>query len=339
MVDICERGLIEVLSMKSINTIVIGCGVSGLSCGVRLLEENFDVTILAKLIPPNTTSDKAAAIWYPYRAYPKYKVLPWGKKTFEKFLQLSHLPGTGVSFTELHDIFTHEEPDPWWKSAVSEFRRLLPTELPQGYVDGYAAKVPLIETPIYMPYLVNLFRDLGGKIEMLQEDIKSPSELYRENLLIINCTGLGAGKLFKDLQVFPVRGQVISTINPGIKRGVADVTGPLALSYIIPRSNDCILGGTDEEHNCSEEVDSETSKEILRRCQQLDARLYGLDILDAKAGLRPGRRKIKLKLEYVTDKCAVIHNYGHGGAGFTLSWGCADSVVSLAKQAAKIIMG
>jgi D-amino-acid oxidase len=323
--------------MQRVNAVVVGCGISGLTCGVRLLEEGFQVTILAKLIPPNTTSDKAGAIWYPYRAYPEDKVLPWCKKTFDKFLKLSELTEAGVSFTELHDVFGCEVSDPWWKEAVNEFRRLQPTELPQGYVDGYAAKVPLIETPLYMPYLVNCFNELGGKIEILQERLTTLSELYADNPLIINCTGLGARKLVNDFAVFPVRGQVIRTKNPGIKRGIADETGRLALSYVIPRSKDCVLGGTAEENDWSEEVDSEISKDILHRCQQLDPMLMDLEIIDAKVGLRPGRNEIRLEAECVTDKCTVIHNYGHGGAGFTLSWGCADNVVGLAKQVVRVL--
>lgn len=323
--------------MQRVDVVVVGCGISGLTCGVRLLQEGFNVSILARLVPPNTTSDKAAAIWYPYRAYPEDKVLPWCKKTLEKFLELSELSETGVSFTELYDVFDSEVSDPWWKEAVSEFRRLQATELPQGYVDGYAAKVPLIETPVYMPYLVKCFNALGGKIEILREELATLSELGAAHPLIINCTGLGARKLANDPAVFPIRGQVIRTKNPGIERGIADETGRLALSYIIPRSKDCVLGGTAEENNWSEEVDSEISKDIFHRCGQLDPRLTDLEIIDAKAGLRPGRNEIRLEAEHITDRYTVIHNYGHGGAGFTLSWGCADSVVELAKQTISVL--
>ena len=51
--------------------VVVGCGVSGLSCGIRLLEAGFDVQIWARDLPLRTTSNIAAAIWYPYKAYPQ----------------------------------------------------------------------------------------------------------------------------------------------------------------------------------------------------------------------------------------------------------------------------
>ena len=57
--------------------IVVGCGVSGLSSGIRLLESGFDVRIVARELPPHTTSDVAAAIWYPYLAAPAERVMRW----------------------------------------------------------------------------------------------------------------------------------------------------------------------------------------------------------------------------------------------------------------------
>jgi D-amino-acid oxidase len=71
--------------------------------------------------------------------------------------------------------------------------------------------------------------------------------------------------------------------------------------------------------------------DILHRCQQLETRLRGLEIFGAKVELRPGRSEIRLEIERTTNKCSVIHNYGYGGAGFTLSWGCAEDVLELAK--------
>jgi D-amino-acid oxidase len=309
---------------------VVGCGVSGLSCGVRLIEAGFTVTIMARLVPPNTTSDKAAALWYPYRAFPEDKVLPWCKATLETFLRLSRVAASGVSFIALHHVFDHVEPDPWWKSAVTDFRRLDYADLPRGYVDGYAVEVPLIETPIYMPYLVNHFIPRGGRIERRDNDFTSLTELSKTASLIVNCTGLGARTLCNDQQVFPLRGQVVRTANPGITRGIADETGPLSLAYIIPRSQDCVLGGTAE---CSdgEEADAGVSEDILYRCQGLDSKISGVAVIDAKVGLRPGRNEVRLEVDHSTANCPIIHNYGHGGAGFTLSWGCADSVVEIVR--------
>ena len=50
--------------------IVVGAGVIGLSCAVRLLEAGHRVDVLARDLPRETTSAVAAAIWYPYRAWP-----------------------------------------------------------------------------------------------------------------------------------------------------------------------------------------------------------------------------------------------------------------------------
>lgn len=47
------------------------------------------------------------------------------------------------------------------------------------------------------------------------------------------------------------------------------------------------------------------------------------------AGLRPFRdSSYRLEPEIVSGKF-VVHNYGHGGAGITMSWGCAQEVVDL----------
>ena len=60
---------------------VLGCGVSGLSSGIRLLEAGHSVELWARELPPHTTSDVAAAVWYPYRAFPQDRVNVWAKRT------------------------------------------------------------------------------------------------------------------------------------------------------------------------------------------------------------------------------------------------------------------
>ena len=49
-----------------------------------------------------------------------------------------------------------------------------------------------------------------------------------------------------------------------------------------------------------------------------------------RAGLRPFRAE-SVRLEHVSGT-AIIHNYGHGGAGVTFSWGCAGEVAELAHR-------
>ena len=311
---------------------IVGCGVSGLTCGIRLREAQFPVTIVARDLPPHTTSNAAAAIWYPYKAYPIERVLKWGSVAVNEFYHLMAIPDSGVWATTFVELFEHPEPDPWWKDAVRRFRHASVDELPPGYRDGYVVEVPLIETPVYMQYLLARFRQLGGRIE--QRSVANLSDLYGEDRLLVNCAGLGAKDIVGDNDVYPIRGQIVRVKATSLKRSLVDETGHLALTYIVPRSQDCILGGTAEEHNWNRAVDPLTAQEILRKCQQLDPTLANVEILEHVVGLRPGRKEVRLEVELVSSRCAVIHNYGHGGAGFTLSWGCAEEVVELAERAA-----
>lgn len=315
--------------MRNKELIIIGSGVSGLTCGIRLLEEGYDVRIVAYSVPPETTSNVAPAYWYPYKVSPPEKVLKWASVSYGKFLELSELPGSGIFIFELLKIFDRKMEEPFWKDAVNRFRRAREDELPDGYVDGFVAEVPRMETPIYMRYLTDKFAGLGGEVEKLDRELDTVEDVAHRSRLIINCSGLGAGKLFRDEKVFPIRGQLVRTTNPGLTRCVNDEAGPLALSYIVPRSSDCLLGGTAEENNWSLEVDPETADEILRKCRILEPKLKDAQVLEHRVGLRPGRTEVRLELEHFSDECAVIHNYGHGGGGFTLSWGCAEDIVGL----------
>jgi D-amino-acid oxidase len=311
-------------------TIVVGCGVSGLSCGIRLLEHGFPVTIYARELPPHTTSDVAGAIWYPYRAYPLERVLQWGRATLDEFYRLMSVPVSGVRPIAFLEVFEQPTPDPWWKDVVRRFRGAAPDELPPGYRDGYVMEIPLVETPTYMPYLLARLQQLGGRIE--QRTVALLSDLYGDNRLIVNCAGVGAKALTGDPDLYPIRGQLMRVRAPTITRGVMDEAGRLALAYVIPRSQDCVLGATTDDARWDRDVDLRASEDILQRCRQLDPALANADVLGHGVGLRPGRKAVRLEIEHISDTCALIHNYGHGGAGFTLSWGCADEVAQLARS-------
>lgn len=326
--------------------LVLGCGVSGLTTALTLLDAGHAPRIWARDLPPNTTSNVAAAVWYPYRAFPEEKVTAWGAAAYERFVALAQTPETGVVVRETFDLRGEEAPDPWWIAAVPDVRRAAPEELPAGYGNGLVLNAPVIDTSVYLDYLLAQFRARGGQIE--QRAVASLDEALAESPVVINCTGLGAREVAGDTDIHASRGQVIRIKANGFERALLDNYGPNHVAYIVPRVADIVLGGTDVEGDERLEVDDTLNPGILERCaamverydlefaaslRALRARLLAGEASDAivsvACGLRPVRSTVRLEREELGDGRVVIHNYGHGGAGVTLSWGCAAEVAAL----------
>jgi D-amino-acid oxidase len=310
--------------------LVVGCGVIGLTAGVLMREMGLDVRIVTAALPLQTTSSVAAALWLPYKAYPEDRVLTWGSRTFEVFEDLSRVPESGVRMRQGVEIWREPVPDPWWASAVPGVRRCTDDALPPGYTDGHAFVAPVIEMPVYLGYLLDRFLGSGGRVE---HRAVSSLEEAGEGGVVVNCAGLGARELVGDPSMEPIRGQIVRVRNPGLERFVLDEDNPEGVTYVIPRSRDCILGGTAEEGEWDTEPVPETAAAILRRCAELEPRLAGAKVLEHKVGLRPGRPEIRLEIEDVAQSPPRVHNYGHGGSGVTLSWGCAEETLRLVRQA------
>jgi D-amino-acid oxidase len=313
-----------------VDALIIGCGVTGLSTAVRVQEAGLGVHVWSVALPNRTTSSVAAAIWYPYKAYPEDRVLSWGKRTYEVFEELAQDPKTGVRMREGVELQREVVPDPWWKDAVPGVRRCTEGELPHDYRDGHAFVVPVIEMPIYLDYLLQRFIEKGGHFE--QRAVSSLEEAFGEGHVIVNCTGLGACELVGDLSMTPIRGQNLRVVNPGLERFVLDEGNPEGITYIVPRSEDCVLGGTAEVGNWGTTPDPETAVGILRRCAALETRLAEAEILEHRVGLRPGRPEVRLELDRLANGAPCVHNYGHGGSGVTLSWGCAEEAQKLVQR-------
>ena len=309
---------------------VIGCGVSGLTCGIVLQEAGYPVRIVTREMPEETVSAVAAAIWYPFHASPVERVLGWGQYSFQTFQQLAPQPHTGISLVTLWELFPEPAPDPWWRDAVPTYRRL--TTLPPGAADGFEVTVPLIETPIYLNYLLQRFRAGGGKIE--QRALANLDELAERGRVLINCTGLAARELVGDAQLYPIRGQIHLVKASGFIPTILDEHNPAGLTYIIPRRDGVVVGGTVQAHDERLERDAQDSQAIWQRATRLVPQLAAAAPITERVGLRPGRATIRLEQEWLTPDCPVIHNYGHGGAGFTLSWGCAAEVLTLVQTSA-----
>jgi D-amino-acid oxidase len=181
--------------------------------------------------------------------------------------------------------------------------------------------VPLIETPVYLPYLLNRFMAQGGKI--VQHTIQSLDELMEDTTIVVNCTGLGSQTLAHDDQLIPVRGQIALLKTENRHQVILDDAGP---TYIVYREDGCICGGT-YEVNCDREVtEAAAIQDILKRCFRVAPHLQDAGVISTWAGLRPYRAETRVEKE---PGKPLIHNYGHGGSGFTVSWGCADEVKRL----------
>lgn len=301
--------------------IVVGAGVVGLSCAVRLLEAGHRVDVVARDLPRETTSVVAAALWYPYRALPQDRVTAWAATSYTVFeslaapVEYAGSPESGVTMVPGTEVFTAQQVDPWWRQAVPRLDRA--GHVPEGYADGWSFTAPVIEMPVYLSWLVDRLDELGGTLTRL-----NLRALPRGADLVVNCSGLGARLLGNDRTVVPVRGQVVYVEQFGLDRWWLDGAGP---TYVVPREHDIVVGGTDDEGDWSRTPSPETAADILRRASRLVPALRDARVLRHKVGLRPVRPAVRL--ERVDD---VVHCYGHGGAGVTLSWGAAEEVVALA---------
>lgn len=303
--------------------LVVGAGVSGLSSAIRLLEHGFDVTIRAKARTPNTTSDVAAAYYYPFRAEPKERVVGWSKASLAEFRRIARdAPEAGVYAAEMLHVYPTMLDAPWWADLAPGWRNARVDELPPGYACGFVAPTFIVEMPRYMPWLEARAQKLGARFEQGQvADVRA-----LDASLVVNCTGLGAREAAADAGMFPIRGQIVRMQHPGITRIWSDSDGPNRLAYIAPRRDLMVVGGTAQENDWRLEPNAAEEIDIIRRASNLEPRIRDARIVGRAVGLRPGRATVRLEREG-----RVIHNYGHAGAGVTLSWGCADAVLALAR--------
>src|SRR6266705_2692165 len=277
---------------------IVGAGVSGLTCAVVFAERGYHTAIFAGEIAQRTTSGVAAALWFPYDAEPADKVIAWALETYKVLVDLSCDVRSGVSTIELHQFSrTNEIPVPDWAHSLGA--SVIPIGMEESltlFRSGFAMNVPLTDTTFY---------------------------------LVINCAGIGARELVDDIDLEPHRGQV--AVVPKIDNlNCAIVCDDEPLMYAIPRTHDCVFGGTNEiSDNLA--VDPAATSKILAECS-LVLKIDNPRVLTERVGLRPFRKSgVRLERDRLSDGRIVVHNYGHGGSGFTLSWGCAENVLRLAQ--------
>jgi D-amino-acid oxidase len=194
--------------------------------------------------------------------------------------------------------------------------------MPAPFVDGWTFEAPVVEMPVYLRWLASRLEELGGTLTRMALQAL-PDGNGAE--VVVDATGLGARRMASDTSVLPVRGQVVLLDQVGLDRWWLDSAGPV---YVVPRSRDIVAGGTDEEGEWDRRPDPDLAKQILERATDLVPELAAAKVVGHRVGLRPARPTVRLEEErHGTTR--VVHCYGHGGAGVTLSWGCADEVAAL----------
>jgi D-amino-acid oxidase len=303
---------------------VIGAGVSGLTTGICLAEAGLSATIRTAALPEQTTSMAAGAVWAPVLVGPPDRVLEWGRVGLEVLSKLASEPGTGVRMASGREVSRAPIQPYYWMNLLPDLRKCGPAELPDGYGHGWHFSTPIASMPVYLGYLSARFAQAGGQIEV--SSVASLAELDGTAPVIVNCTGVGARDLVPDPQVVPVRGQVVIAANPGIEEFLIDHDPePPWITYMFPHGGQILLGGTNDEGNWDQGVKKDVAERIVAACAEIDPRLRGVQILGHRVGFRPVRPQVRLESEPL-ERSVLWHNYGHGGAGVSLSWGCAAEI-------------
>jgi D-amino-acid oxidase len=328
---------------RATDVLVLGAGVIGLTTAVCLAEDGLAVTIRTGHLPAQTTSAVAGAIWGPHLVEDSDRVRRWCAETLDVLASLAGQPAAGIQLVSGTEAARSPAARPGGAGPLAALGALSPAPpgaLPPGFVAGWRYTAPVVCMPVYLDYLLGRFRRAGGGVQVSPVRTLGQAAAETGAPVIVNCTGSGAHDLVPDPSLSPVRGQVVIVENPGITEffiGLPD--SGHEISYLFPHAGRVVLGGTEVSGDWSTEPRPATAQRILRDCAAIEPRLDGARILEHRCGLRPVRPQVRLEAGPAGSAPGpaprvLVHNYGHGGAGVTLSWGCAREAARLARQAA-----
>ncbi|MFC0530776.1 FAD-dependent oxidoreductase [Phytohabitans kaempferiae] len=304
--------------MPIFDVVVVGAGVIGLTSALRLQEAGAQVALVAADPPAETVSAVAAAVWYPTRTDPDPRVLAWAGETYDELARQAAAGVPGVAMRPTRMIVRPSD-DPWWSRVVPDY---------EDHGREWRFSVPTVEMVPYLEWLLARLADGGTVLE--RRRLRGLAEAAELAPVVVNATGLAAGELCADPAVFPARGRIVLVANRGIETSVRAEHHADGMVYVHPRSRDVVLGGTFEPGEWDTGPDPQAARAIVARCVDVVPELAGAPVLGERAGLRPVRRggaRVGEDPERLPGGARLIHNYGHGGAGVTLSWGCAASVL------------
>ncbi|HEY1823133.1 MAG TPA: FAD-dependent oxidoreductase [Trebonia sp.] len=311
--------------MTAVDVVVVGAGVVGLTTAISLAEAGLATRVVAEAPPSATTSAAAGAIWGPVRCGPPERCYGWAQAGLDVLSALAGEPSSGVRQLSGREVCATPKSPPAWTGLLPDLHVLGPGELAQGFACGWTYTAPAVNMPVYLEYLLRRYQGLGGTVSA--ETVTSLASVAAP--VVVNCTGIGARSLVPDPSVVPVRGQVVVVENPGITEFYLDHgDGGADYVYLFPHGDVVLLGGTAHEGASDLAPRPEIAERILRDCAAAFPSLRGARVIAERVGLRPVRPSVRLESEALPGGRVLWHNYGHGGAGVTLSWGCARELAA-----------
>lgn len=321
--------MVLIVGRLVVRIVVIGAGVSGLTCAVALLEAGAEVNVVTAAAPMGTVSAVAGAMLGPVIGSGDGRSLGWERRSDAVFRTLASDPDSGIRLLSGRLLSAPELGPglPPWVAQVPGYRGPLTGEqLPDGYSAGFAAQLPFADMPRYLAWLMNRVQQLGGSIQ--QDVVSELAEAGPEADVVVNCTGLGARTLTGDDSLQPVWGQHVLVDAPALDEFVFEGGGSADAISAVPHPRGTLLGGVRRPGRNRLLPDPDIAEQTIQRAARALPALQSAPVLGVEVGLRPGRPQVRLEAESCGER-AVIHNYGHDGSGVFWSWGCAADVVAL----------
>lgn len=263
---------------------VLGCGVQGITAALILARRGHDVTIYAEHLPPHTTSNIAGVLWMPTGYYDRSVATDAFHKmdrrlirlAFHGFLPYVNRPGYGVYWADHHQLSRRGSPEtrhelPGGDDLYPELSLSTQNTL-FGYPYQERFKALIIDPDYYLDALLKDAQIAGAQVQ--QRRFASMNEVMAlSEPVIVNCTGLGAGELFGDESLTPIRGQLSHLLpQPEINYSYVAPTSQGVL-YMFPRKTGLVLGGTHEMGEGRVEVQPEQIRRMVEGHAELASRL------------------------------------------------------------------
>jgi D-amino-acid oxidase len=313
--------------------VVVGAGVSGLTSAICLAEAGWPVRVWAAATLKRTTSAVAGAIWLPPRpAERAAETLGWVEHSLRVFADLAQDSNSGVQLAPalaVGELSASQAMSSAAAALIPDLRPADAADVPEGFGAGFRATVPMIDMPHYLDYLTRRLASAGCEIE--ERPVQSLDEAADAAGIVVNCAGLAAGALTGDDTVQPLFGQHVVLTNPGLRQPFVQINDGPEWTCYFPHPQRVVCGGISIPGRWDTAADPDLTERILQRCRVVEPRLNDAEVIEVITGLRPDRPSVRVEAEPL-GRARCIHNYGHGGNGVTLSWGCAREVVSLASD-------